>query len=496
MSSLEEEIDRLTIHETTTDNNATSSPSGLTDQTSPDETVTTTTTTPDTVIKRYVSNSSLFENDQHLFEYIDETTSANSKSWPVPLESPDSLKEKPEGEDNVQAYEENSIERGPSVTFNFLDEDTLDTKSSVTDGDDGEKTDEEYKLPDDEQTHEEYFMGCPEDKSLMGPPDHECHCRSETPVSGGRSSKGRAPLPPTDQGIPHPVPPPNYFCEGPQNCPFSIPYPHKNHYHICPQFKSYNYSSNPQSRVRFYQVGYNTNWRKMPENWVRMKGRYHAKGGERLRTTSSYSHYDHYGYGKSWLAYAFAPLIIPLRYSLPSSRRSRKEYFSHGVPKGHGGLRDFDYSLCTCCVCCNCAKTNQTNCCCCYHCTHTTSACRRSDILRMVPVPYSAEPGAGAIVSILKKKNVDIHPEGGAVITELEQSHELEQEEFHPDNKPSLAITSPDCNVILRDALDSEGNETEGLAAPSPSVSGPTPTTEPTDLDAVEDVSSTIIIEP
>jgi hypothetical protein len=489
--SLEEELDKLTIQESS---NITPSPSDTTDQTSPDETLT--TTTSDTVVKRHVSNSSLFENEQHLFDFIDEASLVTKRSTPAP-DSPDSLREEEEEEEEGN---EESLERGNSVTtFNFLEEDTLETKSSVTDGDEGDKTDEESRTPDDEykiamdeQIHEEFIYGCPEDKCLlMSPPEHhhDC-CRAETPAT---NRKGRAPLPPlTGEGIPHPVPPPNYFCEGPGKCQFSIPYPHKNHYHICPQFNTYNYTAQPSGRVSFYQVGYNTNWRKMPDNWVRMKSRYHARGGDKLRGhSSSYAHDYHYGYGKSWLAYAFAPLLIPLRYSLPSSSRSRKEYFRHGSHvKGGGGLKDFDYSLCTCCVCCNCAKSNQTNCCCCYHCTHTTSSCRRSDILRMVPVPDTTVPGSGAIVSILKKKNVDI-PEGGAVITE--QSQGDQNEEFHPDNKPSFAITGPDCDVIHRDALDSVGNENGERVTASPSVSGPTPTTEPTDLDAVEDVASIII---
>ena len=482
--SLEEEIDKLTIQDPD-ESDVTSCPSSVLGQSTNTDETTTETTSPETTVRRHVSNSSLFENDQHLFDFIDDNASGNKSV----------VKDKEEHDE-----EENSLERGPSVTFNFLDEDTLDSKSNVTDDD--EEKQEDYKFPEDEQTHEEYFIGCPEDKSLMGPPDHlhrDSCCRSETPVSGGRSSKGRAPPPPPssspapDDSLP--VPPPGYFCEGSQNCQFSIPVPHKNHYHICPQFNTYNYSAQPQAKVRFYQVGYNTNWRKMPQNWMRMKSRYHAKGGEDIsRHHARYSHY-HYGYGKSWLSYAFAPLMIPLRYSLPSSWRSRKEYFHHFTPKSHGGMKDFDHSLCMCCVCCNCAKTNQGNCCCCYHCVHTTSSCRRSDILRMVPVPY-ASPGTGAIVSILKKKNVDaskIHPSGEEVddaLQEFDQTH-LEQQEFHPDNKPSLSITGPDLKVIRRDDLDSEGNENgfEGdPMAPSPSISGPTPTTEPTDLEEVASI--------
>lgn len=260
----------------------------------------------------------------------------------------------------------------------------------------------------------------------IGPPAGKSHSNGQQSTSPpgspkmspsiSRSTKGRAPLPPSAchascsngdhghhglHGTCHCQGGPNVpgaggrsgsLYEGRQDSQFSIPYSHSHHYHVCPQFNMYDYSAHPHAKIRFYQIGYNTNLKKPPENWQRMKSRYHAMThvtSQKPRTHYRYSHF--YGYGHSFWSY-MSPLAMwpTLKYTIPTSNRSRKNFFSHYLPKSHGGMKNFDLSLCLCCVCCNCSKTNQTSCCCCYHCVHTTSSCRRSDILRMVPAPTTA----------------------------------------------------------------------------------------------------------
>ena len=194
------------------------------------------------------------------------------------------------------------------------------------------------------------------------------------------------------------------------------PSSHLHYYHTCPS----NMQKAPP-KIRFLQMGYNTNLRKPPENWIRMKHSYHSgKAPHVLGYEGAYHAHVHGGMGRmshgahgGWYSsqnrykhkkasvsrfwsHLFAPhhstsspwsmysaTAAYLRsYQVPSSWRSRKNFFSHHHPKYLGGMSSFDLSLCLCCVCCNCAKINQINCCCCYHCVHMTSSCRRSDLMR------------------------------------------------------------------------------------------------------------------
>lgn len=431
--------------------------------------------TPDPLsLRKFVSSSSLFDGDQHLFEFIDEPVSNSLPSPPSNLDQFETTVSGEEDRDGTPAAlqkEDDEVDADVSACYKFLDRDR-DSEKSV-DSEDGVTSGTK------EQEAEEKVVS-----ETMNAPS----------PSIGRSTKGRAPPPPSRSKSvtmgPTDVCPGDCdmmnsgYADGSGNWQFSIPVPHKTHYHICPEFRSFDYMAHPSAKVRFYQVGYNTNLKKPTENWVRMKSRYHAKGGENSRrslTSHSYSHY--YGYEHNWLSYAFAPrpqVQNTKKYSVPSSWKSRKQFLSHFSTKGQAGMQNFDNSLCTCCVCCNCAKTNQTNCCCCYHCVHTVSACRRSDVLRMIPFPAEPSSTPGAIVSILKKKadSDTIRMHDPALLPELDQSHE---QEYCPDTKPPL--------LPLETAEHEEEEErTDALlpTAPSPTASGPTPTTEPTELDMDE----------
>ena len=102
-------------------------------------------------------------------------------------------------------------------------------------------------------------------------------------------------------------------------------------------------------------------------------------------------------------------------------------------------------------------------------------------------IPFPAEPSTtpGAIVSILKKKGSSsgIKAHDAAVIRELDQSHE--QENLYVSEK-SHCMT-PDSGMRLLSRDEEEGPESTLVAtAPSPTLSGPTPITEPTELDMDE----------
>lgn len=451
--------------------------------------------TPDpSPLRKFVSSSSLFEGDQHLFEFIDEPV---SRSWPSPPSDLDrfdrmgSRMQDDEGEEGAPATGKDDKEGDDgnhSASYNFLDDESGDRSlgSEKLTGDCCEKGDGKDSYPECRVDGGKEGSGSPPAAS----------------PSTCRSTKGRAPPPPTTMtttGAPDSCPGDCHmrnmsFMDGSGNWQFSIPVPHRTHYHICPEFRTYNYMAYPGSKVRFYQVGYNTNLKKPTENWVRMKSRYHAKGGEsarRTHTSHSYSHY--YGYEHNWLSYAFAPrpqVQTMKKYSVPSSWKSRKQFLSHFPVKGQAGMHNFDNSLCMCCVCCNCAKTNQTNCCCCYHCVHTVSSCRRSDVLRMIPFPAEPSTTPGAIVSILKKKGsssgngIKIHD--AAVIRELDQSHE---QEYDVDGKPECITPDSGMRLLSRDEEEGQESKAESAllaTAPSPTLSGPTPITEPTELELDE----------
>ena len=332
--------------------------------------------TPDpSSLRKFVSSSSLFEGDQHLFEFIDEPA---SKSWPSPPSDLDhferigSRTHDDGGEAVVPGTVRDNDDANLSASYNFLDDDESGNRS--------EKLTAE---PCDQVLAEADGRG-EQSGSPLAPSPSTC-----------RSTKGRAPPPPpttmTTSGAPDSCPPDCHirsmsFTEGAGNWQFSIPvsslslFPlspthsllfqvsHKTHYHICPEFKTYNYMAYPGSKVRFYQMGYNTNVKKPTENWVRMKSRYHAKGGESARRTHTSHSYSHAYYEHNWLSYAFfgSPLSHMQnlkKYSVPSSWKSRKQFLSHFPVRGQAGMQNFDNSLCMCCTCCNCAKVNQTNCC-------------------------------------------------------------------------------------------------------------------------------------
>lgn len=416
-------------------------------------------------LRKFVSSSSLFEGDQHLFEFIDEPVIPPSplsdiNQSAIPLTTGD--------QDNGHFVAPAKEEDG-SASYNFLDRERESDEKSV---------ESEEELADLSQQDEKKVS-----ETLNAPSP-----------SIGRSTKGRAPPPPaarvksvtmcTTDGCAGGCQTAGMsYADGSDNWQFSIPVPHKTHYHICPEYRTFDYMAYPSAKVRFYQVGYNTNLKKPTENWVRMKSRYHAKGGESARRTHSTSHsYSHYyGYEHNWLSYAFAPRPQAQnlkKYSVPSSWKSRKQFLSHFSAKSQSGMRNFDNSLCMCCVCCNCAKTNQTNCCCCYHCVHTISACRRSDVLRMIPLPSEPSSTPGAIVSILKKKGASDAMHDPPLLPELDQSHE---QEYCPDTKPPPCTPDAAADFV---SCDEERPASSLLpTAPSPTVSGATPTTEPTELD-------------
>lgn len=187
--------------------------------------------------------------------------------------------------------------------------------------------------------------------------------------------------------------------------------------HVCPT-ALLKYQQTQPPRIHFLQLGYNTNLRKPPENWLRMKRRYHAgpkadgpSHGTRSTARHSSYHYSSHLWSTYSLSHSSWSMFSSFRYSIPSSWRARKNFFSHTHSRASGGMANFDFSLCMCCVCCNCAKINQTNCCCCYHCVHTVSACRRSDLIRQAQREAQTKglfgtspPPSITPVSILKKK--------------------------------------------------------------------------------------------
>lgn len=336
--SLHDELDRLSLTEPTDVPQCVPGPSAL-DQggavgSEPCMDTDRSAHTPDPCsLRKFVSSSSLFEGEQHLFEFIDEPV---SKSWPSPPSDLDrfssQMRDSAEQEDGTTVRDKREgDDPNLSASYNFLDDVSGD----------GSVTSEKSTVEKGDQE-----------------PDEGNRDEAKTPPSTGRSAKGRAPPPPTSQSAPDSCPPDCHmrgssFTDGSGNWQYSIPVPHKTHYHICPEFRTYNYMAYPGSKVRFYQVGYNTNLKKPPENWARMKGRYHARGGESARKTQHTSHsYSHiYGYD-NWLSYAFftpAPVQNMKKYSVPSSWKSRKQFLSHLSVKGQAGMHNFDNSLCMCC---------------------------------------------------------------------------------------------------------------------------------------------------
>ena len=93
-------------------------------------------------------------------------------------------------------------------------------------------------------------------------------------------------------------------------------------------------------------------------------------------------------------------------------------------------------------------------------------------------IPFPAEPATTpvALVSILKKKRSSVLAEDAGLLKELEQRHE---EEFCLRDK--AASFTPDSGTRLLPQEEEE--EPPSVRPASPCVSGPTPITEPTDLE-------------
>lgn len=307
--------------------------------------------------------------------------------------------------------EEESGDRMSETEHNFLDRELDDYHEGSINVHHFEASDltvkaaVHYQDDFDDENHSEYDFP---------PPPPETQSLKSEPLRP--STKGPAPQPPTDVLFERSqsaaevasTPGPGRF-GGP--CGYNQ--------HVCPTALLKCTHTQPQ-RIHFLQLGYNTNLRKPPENWLRMKRRYHtgpkAEGtshGPRSNARHSSHHYSSHLWSTYSLSHSSWSMLSSFRYSIPSSWRARKNFFSHVHSRASGGMADFDLSLCMCCVCCNCARTNQTNCCCCYHCVHTVSSCRRSDLIRAqqreaqtmglcvtpTPPPPSITP-----VSILKKK--------------------------------------------------------------------------------------------
>lgn len=255
--------------------------------------------------------------------------------------------------------------------------------------------------------------------------DDEEHSECDFPPPPPESQSLRSePLRPSNKG-PAPQPPTTDLYERSQSAAEVVGEPGPGRFggpcgynqHVCPT-ALLKYQHQPQT-IHFLQLGYNTNLRKPPENWLRMKRRYHAgpkTDGSSHGTRSTAKHGSHHYSSHFWSSYSLDhsswSMFSSFRYSIPSSWRARKNFFSHIHSRATGGMANFDTSLCMCCVCCNCAKINQTNCCCCYHCVHTVSSCRRSDLIRQAQRDAQTKgnfvslPPAPSItpVSILKKK--------------------------------------------------------------------------------------------
>lgn len=115
---------------------------------------------------------------------------------------------------------------------------------------------------------------------------------------------------------------------------------------------------------KFLQLSYNTNLKRPPENWLRMRtGSIGAGAGQ--------SHYSG-RFGSYFWSYPFSK----------STSWSMFSSFRYGMRGRRGARMGRFQSLCLCCGCCNCSRIYQTYCCCCFHCVHTISSCRRSDLVK------------------------------------------------------------------------------------------------------------------
>lgn len=262
----------------------------------------------------------------------------------------------------------------------------------------GRASELEYNFLDESDRSEQ------SDRMLRRPDMPSADTPANSPRSDGRAGKSRrAPPPPTPEGQRQRS---ASLSDG-TTCQFG-------HLHrpACPSALVKYHYHHPH-KIRFLQLSYNTNLRKPPDNWLRMKHRHHSERSKHdfgpsfwsypFSKSSSWSMFSSFRYGGMGAGYGAQRF-----HGLPRGRHDRSVYASHRshfyghhhYTQSYLSMRNFDLSTCLCCDCCNCSQTNQTCCCCCYHCVHTISSCRRSDLLRLVPVPGVS---GGPTPSILKK---------------------------------------------------------------------------------------------
>lgn len=243
---------------------------------------------------------------------------------------------------------------------------------------------------------------------------HERCSTACSPRSEGRA-KARAPLPPTPTGDDTTTVASRQrsICFTPtSSCDANVR-------PLCPS-AMVRYRQQHPHNIRFLQLSYNTNLKKPPDNWLRMKQRHHGyEGSSKHHFGASFWSYP-FGKSSSWSMYS------SFRYGSSKYGHNKRSPYGdrygkggRGSGGGHGGggggghsrdlggMHDFDLTKCQCCDCCVCSITLQTNCCCIYHCTHLTSSCRRPDPTRFIAMPNpSNSPNGrlpGGLPSILKK---------------------------------------------------------------------------------------------
>ncbi|KAI1282060.1 hypothetical protein HDE_13067 [Halotydeus destructor] len=328
-----------------------------------------------------ISSSSLgFTDDQ--FEFIDEPANdptalieGEEKDTLPPHPTPDGVTNNSPSEVNVETNTDNdpcpdlSEGRASELDYNFLDE----TDRSENRSDSGH---------------------CVKEDDFADQSEASTSPSSVSPKSEGRV-KSRAPPPP-------PFAPGQHRCSSVSHSGQCVSRP------ACPS-ALVKYSYHHPHKIRFLQLSYNTNLRKPPDNWLRMKHRYHGEhpGSSKQFGSSSFWSYP-FSKNSSW------SMFSSFRYGsgyYNSSSSIRSKRYSHSLWSKYGpkvgrdflNMKNFDQGQCQCCGCCNCSLTNQNCCCCCYHCVHTTSSCQRSDLLKLVPVTGNQSLSSPTPASILKK---------------------------------------------------------------------------------------------
>ncbi|XP_025017933.1 uncharacterized protein LOC107368548 [Tetranychus urticae] len=148
------------------------------------------------------------------------------------------------------------------------------------------------------------------------------------------------------------------------------------------------YTRNPKTAG----LNFNTNLRKPPENWLRMRSASQGSG--------------HNGWGRHGAPYWSYPYSKSSSWSMFAFR-----YVGRGRRPFHKGLAN--NIVCLCCGCCNCSRVNQTLCCCCYHCVHRISSCRRPDLTKHVRQGPLIGPRK-SVSNSLQQPACEGDPNGGA----------------------------------------------------------------------------------